>query len=157
MSEVIYLTRERMRELEEEIRILKTEKRHEIAEKIAEARSYGDLSENAEYDAAKEAQGLLEGRIYRLEQMISRARILEADHLPTDKVYILTVVTVLNHKTNRTTEYTMVAAEEADIERGKLSTSSPIGKALMGKTVGDVVTVTVPAGVITLEIQNIRR
>jgi transcription elongation factor GreA len=89
--------------------------------------------------------------------MISRARILEADNLPTDKVYILTIVTVLNHKTNRSTEYTMVSAEEADIERGKLSTSSPIGKALMGKTVGDVVSVKVPAGTITLEIQNIRR
>ncbi len=157
MSDVIYLTRERMRELEEEIRILKTDKREEIAQKIAEARSYGDLSENAEYDAAKEAQGLLEAKIYKLEQMFSRARVLDADNVQTDKVYILTSVTVLNHKTSRKTVYKMVSGEEADIEQGKLSISSPIGKALMGKTVGDVVTVNVPAGMITLEILEIGR
>lgn len=157
MSEVIYLTRERMRELEDELRELKTDKRAEIAQKIAEARSYGDLSENAEYDAAKEAQGLLEAKIYRMEQMIARARIIEAGNVPNDKVYILSTVKVLNRKTNRTTEYLMVSAEESDIEQRKLSVSSPIGKALMGKTVGDVVEVNVPAGKITLEIQEIRR
>lgn len=157
MSEVIYLTRERMRELEDELRELKTDKRAEIAQKIAEARSYGDLSENAEYDAAKEAQGLLEAKIYRMEQMIARARIIEAGNVPNDKVYILSTVKVLNRKTNRTTEYLMVSAEESDIEQRKLSVSSPIGKALMGKTVGDVVEVNAPAGKITLEIQEIRR
>ena len=157
MSEVIYLTRERMRELEDELRELKTDKRAEIAQKIAEARSYGDLSENAEYDAAKEAQGLLEARIYRMEQMIGRARIIEAGNVPNDKVYILSTVKVLNHKTKRSTEYLMVSAEESDSEQRKLSVSSPIGKALMGKTVGDVVEVNVPAGKITLEIQEIRR
>ncbi|KXK56604.1 MAG: transcription elongation factor GreA [Chlorobi bacterium] len=157
MSEVIYLTRERMRELEDELRELKTDKRAEIAQKIAEARSYGDLSENAEYDAAKEAQGLLEAKIYRMEQMIGRARVIEAGNVPNDKVYILSTVKVLNRKTNRTTEYLMVSAEESDIEQGKLSVTSPIGKSLMGKTVGDVVEVNVPAGKITLEIQEIRR
>ncbi len=157
MSDIIYLTRERMRELEEEIVRLKTEERKDIAQKIAEARSYGDLSENAEYDAAKEAQGLLEARIYKLEQTIARARIIEAGNLPNDKVYILSVVTVVNRTTNRTTEYTLVSAEEADIEQGKLAVSSPIGKALMGKKVGDVVMVQVPAGKITLEITDIRR
>ncbi|MCE7934388.1 MAG: transcription elongation factor GreA [Chlorobi bacterium CHB2] len=157
MSEVIYLTRERMRELEDELRELKTDKRAEIAQKIAEARSYGDLSENAEYDAAKEAQGLLEAKIYRMEQMIARARVIEAGNVPNDKVYILSTVKVLNRKTNRTTEYLMVSAEESDIEQGKLSVTSPIGKSLMGKTVGDVVEVNVPAGKITLEIQEIRR
>jgi transcription elongation factor GreA len=157
MSDVIYLTRERLRELEEEIRRLKTDERKEIAQKIAEARSYGDLSENAEYDAAKEAQGLLEARIYKLEQTMARARIIEAGNLPNDKVYILSVVKVVNKTTNRETEYTMVSAEEADIEQGKIAITSPIGKALMGRQVGDVVHVTVPAGKITLEILEIRR
>ena len=157
MSEVIYLTRERMRELEEEIRLLKTEKRKEIAEKIAEARSYGDLSENAEYDAAKEAQGLLEAKIRRLEQVMAKARIIESGNLPNDKVYILSTVTVMNHNAKRKVEYTMVSAEEADIEQGKLAISSPIGKALMGKKVGDTISVNVPAGTIKLEILEIRR
>jgi transcription elongation factor GreA len=157
MSDVIYLTRERMRELEEEIRHLKSDARKEIAQKIAEARSYGDLSENAEYDAAKEAQGLLEAKIYKLEQTMARARIIEAENMPTDKVYILSVVTVLNHKTKKSTVYTMVSAEEADIEQNKLAVTSPIGKALMGKKVGDVVTVQAPAGMLTFEITDIGR
>lgn len=157
MSDVVYLTRERMKELEEEIRFLKIEKRKEIAEKIAEARSYGDLSENSEYDAAKEAQGLLEARIYKLEQTMARARVIDGSNLPSDKVYILSVVTVKNHATGAQIDYTMVSAEEADVEQRKLATTSPIGKALMGKQVGDVVTATVPAGKITLEILAIRR
>lgn len=157
MSDIVYLTRERLKELEEELHFLKVDKRREIAEKIAEARSYGDLSENSEYDAAKEAQGMLEARIYKLEQTVGRARIIDGTNLPTDKVYILSVVTVLNHNTKTSTEYTMVSAEEADVERRKLAVTSPTGKALMGKTVGDVVTVVVPAGKITLEILEIRR
>lgn len=157
MSDIVYLTRERMRELEEEIRFLKIEKRKEIAEKIAEARSYGDLSENSEYDAAKEAQGMLEARIYKLEQTMARARVIDGSNLPADKVYILSAVTVLNHATKAKMEYIMVSAEEADVEQRKLATTSPIGKALMGKQVGDVVTVTAPAGKITLEILEIRR
>jgi len=157
MSDIVYLTRERMLELEEEIRYLKIEKRKEIAEKIAEARSYGDLSENAEYDAAKEAQGLLEARIYKLEQTMARARVIDGSNLPVDKVYILCTVAVKNHNTGAETEYMMVSAEEADVEQRKLATTSPIGKALMGKQVGDVVTVNVPAGRITLEILDIRR
>ena len=152
MSDVIYLTKERMRELEEEISQLKNEKRKEIAEKIAEARSYGDLSENAEYDAAKEAQGLLEAKIRRLEQVMSRARIIESGNLPNDKVYILSTVKVLNHTTGKTIDYLMVSAEEADIEQGKLAVSSPIGKALMGRSVGDIVEVKVPAGTMRLEV-----
>lgn len=157
MSDIVYLTRERMQELEEEIRFLKIEKRKEIAEKIAEARSYGDLSENSEYDAAKEAQGMLEARIYKLEQTMARARIIDGSNLPVDKVYILCKVTVLNKATGNKTEYTMVSAEEANIEQQKLATTSPIGKGLMGKQVGDEITVTVPAGKITLEILDIRR
>lgn len=157
MSEVIYLTRERLRELEDEIKILKSETRKEIIEKIAEARSYGDLSENAEYDAAKEAQGLLEARIRRLEVVISRARIIESGNLPNDRVYILSTVKVLNHTTGKTIDYLMVSAEEADIEKGKLAVSSPIGKALMGKTVGVVVEVIVPAGMMRLEVLEMSR
>jgi len=157
MSDVVYLTRERLNELQEEIRLLKTDKRKEIAQKIAEARSYGDLSENAEYDAAKQEQELLESRIYHLESVLGRARVLEVANLPNDKVYILSTVTVKNHGSGETREYTMVSAEEADVEQGKLATTSPIGKALMGKSVGDVVKATVPAGTITLEIVAIRR
>jgi transcription elongation factor GreA len=157
MSDIVYLTRERMKELEDEIRHLKIEKRKEIADKIAEARSYGDLSENAEYDAAKEAQALLESKIYKLEETMARARIIDGSNLPTDKVYILSVVTVLNKNTKAKIEYTMVSAEEADVEKRKLAVSSPIGKALMGKKVGDSVQVNVPAGKIELEILDIRR
>lgn len=157
MTDIVYLTRERMLELEEELRHLKIDKRREIAEKIAEARSYGDLSENAEYDAAKEAQGMLEARIYKLEQTVARARVIDSSNLPTDKVYIFCIVTVVNHNTKATIEYTMVSAEEADVEQRKLAVTSPIGKALLGRVVGETVTVTVPAGTITLEILNIRR
>ena len=157
MSDIVYLTQERMRELEEELKHLKIDKRKEIAEKIAEARSYGDLSENAEYDAAKEAQGMLAARIYKLEQTVSRARVIDGTNLPTDKVYILCIVSVLNHSNNTVIDYMMVSAEEADVEQRKLAVTSPIGKALMGKSVGDVVTVTVPAGTTTLEIKGIRR
>ncbi|MBC8145646.1 MAG: transcription elongation factor GreA [bacterium] len=157
MSEVIYLTRERLSELEVEIKELKSVKRKEIIEKIAEARSYGDLSENAEYDAAKEAQGLLEAQIRRLEVVISRARIIESGNLQNDKVYILSKVKVMNHTTSRTIDYLMVSAEEANIDEGKLAVSSPIGKALMGRTVGDVVEVKVPAGTMRLEVLELNR
>ncbi len=157
MSDIVYLTRERMKELEEELRYLKIDMRKEIADKIAEARSYGDLSENAEYDAAKEAQGLLEAKIYKLEETMGRARIIDGSNLANDKVYILSIVTVLNKTSNTKVEYTMVSAEEADVEKRKLAVSSPIGKALMGRKVGDKVQVTAPAGKIDLEILDIRR
>jgi transcription elongation factor GreA len=157
MSDVVYLTPQRMRELQEEVMQLKTEERKDIAEKIAEARSYGDLSENAEYDAAKNAQALLESRIARLEQIIGRARVLNTENLPNDKIYILSIVTVHNHTLDKQQEYTMVSAEEADIEQGKLATTSPIGRALMGKTVGDVITVEVPAGTFKFEVIEHRR
>ena len=153
----VYLTRERLREIEEEIEDLKINKRKEMAEMIAEARSHGDLSENAEYDAAKEAQGLLEAKIHRLESIVARARIIDIRDLPDDKVYILTRVKVRNHTTGTETEYRMVSPEEADLETRKLAVSSPIGRALMGKTVGDVVEANVPAGVMKLEILEIGR
>ncbi len=157
MSDIVYLTRQRLVELEEEIRALKTDGRREVAERIAEARSYGDLSENAEYDAAKEAQGLLEARIYKLEETISRARVLDTTNLPNDKIYILSRVKVRNIDTGAEVEYTMVSAEESDIETRKIATTSPIGKSLMGRKPGDVVTAKVPAGEITLEILEIQR
>lgn len=157
MADHVYLTRERLREIEEEIEDLKINKRKEMAEMIAEARSHGDLSENAEYDAAKEAQGLLEARIHRLESIVARARIIDIKDLPDDKVYILTKVKVRNHTTGVEAEYRLVSPEEADLETRKLAVSSPIGRALMGKKVGDVVEATVPAGVMKLEILAIGR
>ncbi len=153
----VYLTRERLVELEHELRELKIKGRAEIAQRIAEARSYGDLSENAEYDAAKEAQQHLELRIAKLELTLSRARILENREIPTDKVYILSLVKVRDRKTKKEFEYRMVSPEEADFEQNKLSCTSPIGKALMGKTKGDVVQVKVPAGSLEYEIVDIGR
>ena len=155
MADYVYLTRERVRELEAELDDLKTNKRKEMAEMIAEARSHGDLSENAEYDAAKEAQGLLEAKIRRVENVVARARIIDIKDLPGDKVYILTLVTVKNHNTGKQTDYRLVSPEEADLEQNKLAVSSPIGRALMGKTVGDIVETQVPAGTVKLEILDI--
>lgn len=157
MADQVYLTRERLREIEEEIQFLKTVKRKEMAEMIAEARSHGDLSENAEYDAAKEAQGLLEAKISRLEGVVARTRVIDTKDIPNDKVYILTVVRVKNHTTGVEGEYRLVSPEEADLEKRKISVTSLIGKALMGKTVGDVVEAKVPAGVMKLEILEIAR
>lgn len=157
MADHVYLTRERLREIEDEIQFLKRDKRKEMAEMIAEARSHGDLSENAEYDAAKEAQGLLEAKISRLEGIISRARLIDSKDIPNDKVYILTRVKVKNHTNGTEAEYVLVSSEEADLEKRKLAVSSPIGRALMGKTVGDVVEAVVPAGKMKLEILSISR
>ena len=157
MAEHVYLTRERLREIEDEVQDLKTNKRKEMAEMIAEARSHGDLSENAEYDAAKEAQGLLEAKINRLENIIARARILDTKGLPNDKVYILSRVKVKNHTTGVEAEYLLVSAEEADLEQRKLAVTSPIGKALMGSKAGDTVEAIVPAGKMKLEILELSR
>ncbi len=155
MADHVYLTRERLREIETEIEDLKTRGRKEMAIMISEARSHGDLSENAEYDAAKEAQGLMEAKINRLENIVARTRIIDIKDLPGDKVYILTRVKVKNHTTGVEAEYRLVSPEEADLETRKLAVSSPIGRALMGKTVGDVVEAQVPAGIMKLEILEI--
>ncbi|PIU45674.1 MAG: transcription elongation factor GreA [Ignavibacteriales bacterium CG07_land_8_20_14_0_80_59_12] len=152
---VVYLTRERFRELERELHELKTKGRTEMAHKIADARSYGDLSENAEYDAAKEAQGHLELRISKLEQTLSRARIIQESDLPNDKIYILSNVVLKNLKSGEEVTYKMVSAEEADFELGKLAITSPIGKALMGKKEGEEVKVNVPAGVFEYKIVKV--
>jgi len=153
----IYLTRERIIELEHELRALKTSGRAEMAQKIAEARSYGDLSENAEYDAAKEAQQHLELKISKIEVTLSRSSVIESSDLPNDKVYILSKVKVKEAKTGNVIEYLLVAPEEADFDRNKISVTSPIGKGLMGKAKGDKVQVKAPAGTLEYLILEINR
>lgn len=155
MADHVYLTRGRLREIETEIEDLKTRGRQEMAILISEARSHGDLSENAEYDAAKEAQGLMEAKINRLENIVARTRIIDIKDLPGDKVYILTRVRVKNHTTGVEAEYRLVSPEEADLDTGKLAVSSPIGRSLMGTKVGDIVEAQVPAGIMKLEVLEI--
>ncbi|HOK15050.1 MAG TPA: transcription elongation factor GreA [Candidatus Kapabacteria bacterium] len=157
MSDIIYLTKERMQEIEEELRYLQIHKRKEIAEKIAEARSHGDLSDNSDYDAAKDEQALLELRIAKLSQILAKAQVIKAEEFPDDKVYILSNVTMKNLATGATVTYKLVSAEEADFEQNKISVNSPLGKAMMGKKVGDIVEVKVPAGVNRFEILSISK
>jgi len=152
----VYLTRERLVELEKELRELKINGRKEIAQKIAEARAHGDLSENAEYDAAKEEQGLFELKISKLEDTVSRARIIDANQFTNDKVHILSTVSILNLKNKKKIEYTLVSPEEADFQAGKISVTSPVGQGLMGSKVGDKVKVKSPAGMLEFEILNIK-
>ncbi|HEX9614022.1 MAG TPA: transcription elongation factor GreA [Bacteroidota bacterium] len=153
----VYLTRERLVELEKELRDLKINGRAEMAQKIAEARGYGDLSENAEYDAAKEAQQHLELRIQKLELTLSRAQILESSELPNDKVYILSVVKLKDTKSKEIIEYRLVSPEEADFEKNKISVTSLIGKALMGRKPGELIKVKVPAGFLEYQLLEIHR
>ncbi len=157
MSDTVYLTRERLVALEQELRDLKTNGRKRIAQVIAEARGHGDLSENAEYDAAKEEQQHLEMRIQKLEMTLAKAKLIEAKDLPNDKVYILSKVKLKDLKTNDMFEYMLVSPEEADFEENKISVSSPIGKALLGKRKGEAVDIKVPAGMLRYEILDISR
>lgn len=152
-----YLSREGFEKLEAELKDLKVRGRKEIAEEIAEARAKGDLSENAEYDAAKEAQGMLEKRISELENALSNARILDEKDIKTDKAYLLSTVTIYNHNADREVQYTLVSKDEADFKKNKISIESPIGKALLGSEIGEVVEVDVPAGNLKLEIKKIER
>lgn len=154
---IVYLTRERLVELENELHELKLTGRAEMAQKIGEARSHGDLSENAEYDAAKEAQQHLELRIAKLEQTLSRARIIVSKELPNDKVYILSRVKLKDLKTNEIVLYILVSPEEADFEKNKISVTSPLGKGLMGKTEGAMVKIAAPAGSLEYKIVQITR
>ncbi|MFN0157795.1 MAG: transcription elongation factor GreA [Bacteroidota bacterium] len=156
-TETTYLTRERLIEIEQELHDLKTNGRKLMAQKISDARGHGDLSENAEYDAAKEEQQHLEMRIVRLEQTLSRAKIIEAKDLPNDKVYILSLVKIKDLKTKEVVEYLLVAPEEANFEKNKISVTSPIGKALLGKVKGENVDITVPAGMLKYNIIDITR
>lgn len=153
----IYVTKQRLAEIEEEVRQLKVHGRKEVAGRIAEARAQGDLSENAEYDAAREEQGLLELRIKKLEQILTRSSIIDEKDISTDKVGIMSKVKVLNEKTKRESEYQVVSEQEADFEGGRISVSSPIGKALLNHKVGEQVQVKVPAGVLSLKIVGIDR
>ncbi|MEE9449159.1 MAG: transcription elongation factor GreA [Ignavibacteriaceae bacterium] len=151
----VYLTRERVVELEKELKEMKINGRKEMAEKIAEARAHGDLSENAEYDAAKEEQGLFELRLSKMEGVLSRVRIIDHSKFAEDEAHILSKVTIKNLKTNKQFNYTLVSPEEADFQAGKISVTSPVGKGLMGTKIGDIVKVKVPAGLLELEIINL--
>ncbi len=155
MTDIVYMTKERVKELEEEVRLLKTKGRKEIAQKIAEARSHGDLSENAEYDAAKQDQEMMENKISKMEFTLSRVQVISADEMPNDKIYILTKVKLKNKTNGSFLDYMLVSDEEADFEKRKISVTSPIGKALLGKTIGDIAEINVPAGRIQYEILDI--
>jgi transcription elongation factor GreA len=153
----VYLTEEGLQELKEELRRLKTKERSDIADEIAEARAKGDLSENAEYDAAKEKQGHLEARIAKLEDMVARARVVDESQVDTSKAYILSTVRVKNLNNDSEHTYTLVSEREADIAEGRISVDSPVGKGLLGQSEGDVVDIDVPAGTVKLEILDISR
>jgi transcription elongation factor GreA len=155
MSTIAYYTEEGLKKLKDELQQLKTVERKSVIRQISEARDKGDLSENAEYDAAKDAQGLLELKIAKLEDIIFNARIVDSSLLDISKVSILTTVKIKNLKNNVEMKYTIVAENEADLKAGKISIDSPIGKGLLGKKVGDKVDVTVPAGIIPFEIIEI--
>jgi transcription elongation factor GreA len=157
MSDVTYLTKEGYDKLHAELADLKGKGRSEIAKQIQKAREMGDLSENAEYDAAKDAQGLLEMKIAKLEATIASARVLDDTGIDTDKAYILSTVKLKNLKLNKVIAYTLVSEEEADLKRGRISIKSPVGKAILGKEVGDIVEIQVPAGTMHFELLEITR
>jgi transcription elongation factor GreA len=156
-AEPVYLTRERLVEIERELRELKTNGRKIMAQKIADARGHGDLSENSEYDAAKEEQQHLELKISKLELTLARAKIIEAKDLPNDKIYILSRVKLKDLKNNEDCEYLLVSPEESNFEENKISVASPIGKALLGKTKGETVEIKVPVGLLRYKILDISR
>ena len=155
MTKKIYLSKEGYEDLKNELLKLKSVDRPSIIKQIAEARDKGDLSENAEYDAAKEAQGLLEARIAKLEKEVSDARILDANNLDTSCVRLLTKVTIKNISNNVKMTYAIVSESEADLKNKKISANSPIGKGLLGRVVGDIVEIDVPSGKMTFEILDI--
>ena len=157
MSNISYYTEEGLKKLKDELAHLKTKGRSEMAKQIAEARDKGDLSENAEYDAAKDAQGLLELKISKLEEVVSNARIIDESNIDLSKVSILSKVKIKNKKNGMVVNYTLVSEEEADLKTGKISVKSPIGKGLIGKKVGEVALVEAPAGKIEFEIVEIGR
>jgi len=157
MSETIYFTQEGLQKLKDEIHFLKTVERKKVTQQIAEARDKGDLSENAEYDAAKEAQGLLEARIANLVNNLSNARLIDETKMDTSKVLILSTVKLRNKKNKAEMKYTLVAENEADFKSNKISISSPIGKGLLGKKVGEVAVIKIPNGELELEIVKITR
>jgi len=157
MAELKYYTKEGFQKLKEELEQLETVERPDISRQIAEARDKGDLSENAEYDAAKNAQGMLELQISKLQEEIRNARIIDESKMDASKVLILSTVKIKNLKNNATMNYTLVPENEADLKSGKISVSSPIAKGLLGKKVGDTADIEVPAGKVTFEIIEISR
>lgn len=157
MPEVVYYSKEGLEKLKEELHFLKTEGRNQIAKAIAEARDKGDLSENAEYDAAKEAQGHHEAKISKLQDALANARLIDESKLDTSKVLALSIVKIKNVKNGATMEYQLVSETEADLKAGKISVKSPIAKGLLGKSVGDRVEIAVPAGKIEFEVLEISR
>ena len=155
MSDISYLTEEGLKKLKDELDRMVNIERPNISKQIAEARDKGDLSENAEYDAAKEAQGLLEMKISKLQETIRNARIIDPSQINTNAVQILNKVKLRNVKTNQEMEYTIVSESEADLKAKKISVSTPIAKGLLGKKVGEVVDIQVPSGMVSFEIVNI--
>ncbi|HEU4497534.1 MAG TPA: transcription elongation factor GreA [Flavobacterium sp.] len=157
MSSVSYYTAEGLKKLKEELEQLKNIERPKASQAIAEARDKGDLSENAEYDAAKEAQGLLEMRISKMEEIYANARLIDESQLDVSKALVLSKVKIKNQANGTEMTYTLVAESEADLKTGKISVTSPIGKGLLGKTVGQVAEITVPNGVLKFEVLEITR
>jgi transcription elongation factor GreA len=157
MSDIVYLTKEKFIELEADLRDMKIDGRKQVAAKIAEARGHGDLSENAEYDAAREEQRHLEYRIAKLEETLSKTRVIDGKDISTDKVYIFSKVKVKDQASGKKIQYQLVSPEEADFDQNKISTTSPIGKGLMGKSVGEIAEIKVPAGILKYEILEISR
>lgn len=155
MSEVMYVTQETLDQLKAELQKMKGVDRPAASRAIAEAREKGDLKENAEYDAAKEAQGLLEARIAKFEGDLANARILELDSIDTSKVSILTKVTLTNLNSKKKVTYQIVSEKEADLKSGKISVTSPIGQGILGKQIGDVAEVKAPAGLLKFKIEDI--
>lgn len=157
MAEINYFTKEGLDKLKSELHILKTVDRKKVTQAIADARDKGDLSENAEYDAAKEAQGLMEMKISQMEELVAHARIIDESKIDNSKVLILSKVKVRNIANKMEMEYTLVSEEEADLKLKKISVSSPIGKGLLGKVIGEIAEIKVPAGLMKLEVINISR
>lgn len=156
-ADTVYMTEEGLEDLKQELHRLKTKERARVAEDIAEARAKGDISENAEYDAAKEEQGKLEARIAKMEDTIARARVVDERNVDDSKAFILSNVTVENVDTGAEQTYTLVSEQEANISEGKISIKSPIGKGLLGKEEGDEMEIKVPAGTVNLKIIGISR
>ncbi len=157
MSAISYYTAEGLKRLREELDQLKSIERPKASQDIAEARDKGDLSENAEYDAAKEAQGLLEMKISKMEEVVSNARLIDESQLDTSKALVLSTVKIKNQSNGMEMTYTLVAESEADLKTSKISVTSPIGKGLLGKSVGDIAEITVPNGILKFEVIEITR
>ena len=157
MSTVSYYTAEGLKKLKDELEQLKSIERPKASQDIAEARDKGDLSENAEYDSAKEAQGMLEMRIAKMEEVYSNARLIDESQLDVSKALVLSNVKIKNQANGMEMKYTLVAESEADLKTGKISVTSPIGKGLLGKSVGEIAEITVPNGVLKFEVLEITR